>query len=176
MTRPFLIAWVALAQAAQQQPATDLTLHTIKQPGIELRFVDFHWRPELFEGMERGGSTIPEAQRNWMLARIVTTEWFKAGGTKVRPANYALALWPNLDGKGLAIELRDVDMRTVLAPNVIATAPEGKTVYKARARFETTTETAPRLDIQLVEGESVVNVVVRYGNRKLALPLGRSSM
>jgi hypothetical protein len=173
MMTPVLMAWVALGQAAQAQPATDLTLHTIKQPGIELRFVDFHWRPELFEAMEKGGGTIPEAQRNWMLARIVTTEPFKVGGTRVRAGNYALALWPNLDGRGLALELRDVDMRTVLEPNVIAPAPNGKTIYKGPARFETTPDTAPRLDIQLIEGAGVVSVAVRYGNRKLSLAFTR---
>ena len=169
MMTSFLMAWVALGQVAQPPPATDLTLHTIKQPGIELRFVDFHWRPELLEAMEKGGGTIPEAQRNWMLARIVTTEPFKVEGTRVRAGNYALALWPNLDGKGLALELRDVDMRTVLEPNVIAPAPNGKTIYKGPARFETTTDMAPRLNIQLIEGAGVVSVALRYGNRKLSL-------
>jgi hypothetical protein len=155
------------------QPAADLSVHSVRKPGFEMRFVDFHWRPELFEAMEKGGSALPEAQRNWMLARIVTTAPFTLEGTKVPAANYALALWPNLDGKGLALELRRVDMRDVLVRDVIAPAPEGTTVYKAPARFETTTDTVPRLALQVGEGEGSLSLEVRYGNRRLPLTFVR---
>lgn len=167
------VALAAVAPAAQMQPATDLSLHTDKQPGIEMRFVDFHWRPELFEAMEKGGSTMPEANRNWMLARIVTETPFTLAGTKVPAGNYALALWPNLDGKGLAIELRKVDMGTIVERNAMAPAPKGETIYKAPARFETTTETAARLDVRLTAGDKAVNLEVLYGNHRLPLTFAR---
>jgi hypothetical protein len=168
-----LAAMATVAPAAQMQPATDLSVHSDKQPGFEMRFVDFHWRPELFDAMEKGGSTIPEAKRNWMLARIVTEAPFTLEGKPVPVGNYALALWPNLDGKGLAIELRKVDMRTVMEPNVMATAPQGVTVFKGPAKFETTTDTAPRLDIRISGGEKAVNLEVRYGNHRLPLTFAR---
>jgi hypothetical protein len=168
-----LVALATAAPAVQIQPATDLSAHTEKQPGFGIRFVDFHWQPELFDAMEKGGSTMPEAKRNWMLARIVTEAPFTLEGTKVPVGNYALALWPNLDGKGLAIELRKVDMRTVLEVNVMAPAPEGVTVYKGSARFETVAETAPRLDIRVTGGDKAVNLEVRYGNRRLPLTFAR---
>jgi hypothetical protein len=168
-----LLALATTAAAAQDQFATDLSLHTVKQPGIELRFVDFHWRPEMFEAMEKGGGAVPEAKRNWMLARIVTQSPMTLRGTAVPAGNYALALWPNLDGKGLGIELRRVDMRDVMKIDVVAPAPEGKTVYRGPATFENTAETAPRLDLTLVEGEGTVILEVRYGNRRLPLTFGR---
>jgi len=167
------VALATVAPAAQIQPAADLSLHTDKQPGIEMRFVDFHWRPELFEAMEKGGSAIPEAKRNWMLARIVTETPFTLEGTKVPAGNYALTLWPNLDGKGLAIELRRVDMGTIIERNAIAPAPKGETIYKGAARFETEAETAPRLDVRLTGGDKAVNLEVRYGNRRLPLSFAR---
>jgi hypothetical protein len=168
-----LAALAAAASSAQQQPASDLSVHSDKQPGIQMRFVDFHWRPELFEAMEKGGSTIPEAKRNWLLARIITEAPFTLEGTKVPVGNYALALWPNLDGKGLSLELRRVDMRLVLEPNAFAPAPNGETVYKGPARFETTTETAPRLNAKLVGGDKAVTLEVRYGNRRLPVSFVR---
>lgn len=170
------VALLAFAVAAQtpMQPAADLSLHSSKLPGIEMRFVDFHWQPALFEGMEKGGSTIPEAQRNWVLARIITTVPLTIEGTKVRAGNYALALWPNLDGKGMAIELRRVDMREVY-PNVnaIAPAPRGETVYKIPVTFEPLSPIAPRLDIGLADNEGKVALTVHYGNRRLPLTLTR---
>ena len=41
-------------------------------------------------------------------------------GTKLAVGNYALAWWPNLDGKGMGFEIRRVDMREVnLRPMVL---------------------------------------------------------
>jgi hypothetical protein len=167
------LVWAALVPAAQKKPADDLTLRTVDLPGIEVRFVNFHWRPELFEAMEKGGGTMPEAKRSWMLARIVTGEPFTLEGKKVPVGNYALGLWPNLDGKGLAIELRRVDMGTVLVRDVMAQLPRGDTYYKAAAPFETTADIAPRLGIQLGQGEQDVKLQIRYGNRRLSLTFVR---
>jgi hypothetical protein len=170
------VALLAFALAAQTpvQPAADLSLHSSRLPGIEIRFVDFHWQPALFEAMEKGGSTIPEAKRNWVLARVITEVPLTLGGTKVAVGNYALALWPNLDGKGMAIELRSVDMREVY-PNVnaMAPAPQGETVYKAPAKFDPMSPIAPRLDLALADKAGKVALTIRYGNRSLALTFVR---
>jgi hypothetical protein len=168
-----LLVWAALIPAGPGKPATDLALRTVNLPGIEVKFVNFHWRPEMFEAMEKGGGTMPEAKRNWMLARIVTQTPFTLAGKEVPVGNYALALWPNLDGKGMAVELRRVDMSTVLVRDVMAQLPKGETVYKVPAAFETTTDIAPRLGIQLGEGEKSVSLQIRYGNRRLTLTLDR---
>jgi len=34
-------------------------MHFEKAPGIEVRFVDYHWQPVLFEAMEKGTRAIP---------------------------------------------------------------------------------------------------------------------
>jgi hypothetical protein len=167
------LAQAAAATPAPKHPATDLSLHTVRLPGIGAKFVDWHWQPELFEAMEKGSSTMPEAQRNWMLARIVTEAPFTLEGKKLVQSNYALALWPNLDGKGWTIELRRVDMRTVLVRNVMAELPKGETIYRGPANFETTPDTAARMDVKLVEGDKAANLELRYGNRKLVVAFGR---
>src|SRR5262245_33037546 len=156
------LALAAAAQATPKSPATDLSLHTVKQPGIGARFVDWHWRPDLFEAMEKGGSSIPEAQRNWIVARLVTEAPFTFEGKKLVHSNYGLGLWPNLDGKGMAVELRRVDMRDVLVRNAMAELPKGETIYKGPANFETTTDSAERMDVKLVEGDKAVNLELRY--------------
>jgi hypothetical protein len=169
------LALLAFAVAAQTPMpfASDLSVHNSKLPGVEMRFVDFHWQPALFEAMEKGGSAIPEAQRNWVLARLITDVPLTIEGTKLPAGNYAVALWPNLDGKGMGIEVRRVDMREVYPNNAVAPAPAGKTVYKAAAKFEPLSPLAERLDVGLADDAGKVALTVHYGNRRLALTLAR---
>ena len=152
-----------------------LFLHSQRVPGVEIRFVDYHWRPALFEAMESGKGDIPEAKRNWVLVRVVLdSRPLTLEGTRLPVGNYALALWPNLDGKGMQVEIRRVDMRDLyLNPNAIAPLPPGETVYKGPARFETMGAVQERLDVELAEANGVVELVLRYGDRRLALKLTR---
>ena len=99
------LAWLALAIPAQvpKEPAKDLFMHSAQAPGVEMRFVDYHWQPALFEAMEKGSGAIPEATRNWVIARVILNSRPLTFGTARLPVgNYALVLWPNLDGKGMA--------------------------------------------------------------------------
>jgi hypothetical protein len=157
-----------------KEPAKDLFMHSAKAPGVEIRWVDYHWQPAIFEAMERGTRAIPEATRNWVVVRMILDDRpLTVGGVKVPVGNYAVCLWPNLDGKGMAVEIRRVDMREVY-PNVnaIAPAPKGETIYKGPARFETG-PSAPRFDASLTEGQGTVVLTIRYGDRSLPLTFGR---
>ena len=171
------LALLALLLPAQvpKEPARDLFLHSAKAPGIEIRFADYHWQPALFEAMEKGTGDIPEAKRNWVIARVVLDDRpLTLEGTKVPVGNYALAVWPNLDGKGMAVEVRRVDMREVYPNlNVMAPAPRGETVYKGLARFEAASPLASRLDMTLGEGDGTVVLTLLYGDRRLSLTLQR---
>ena len=83
-------------------------------------------------------------------------------------------LWPNLEGKGMEIEMRRVDMREVYPDvNAIAPAPRGETLYRGPAKFETTSPLAERFDATLTPGEGIVTLIIRYGDRRLALPFVR---
>jgi hypothetical protein len=119
------VALLTLAFPTQipKEPAKDLFLHFLKAPGVEVRFVDYHWQPALFDAMEKGTPTVPEARRNWVIARVTLDQRPLRIHGKVMPVGtYALTWWPNLDGKGMAIEMRRVDMREVF-PNLNAIAP-----------------------------------------------------
>jgi hypothetical protein len=171
------LALLALAFPTQvpKEPAKDLFLHFLKAPGVEVRFVDYHWQPALFEAMEKGTTTVPEATRNWVIARVTLDQRpLRIHGKLMAVGTYALAWWPNLEGKGMAIEMRRVDMREVL-PNVnaIAPAPRGETIYKGKAEFETTSPLAPRFDATLTEEGGTVTLTIRYGDRRLQVPLVR---
>jgi hypothetical protein len=171
------LAVLALLIPAQvpKEPAKDLFMHSAKAPGIEIRFVDYHWQPAIFEAMEKGTGAIPEATRNWVVVRVILdSRPLTLDGARLPVGNYALALWPNLDGKGMAVEMRRVDMREVY-PNVnaIAPAPRGETIYKGPARFETVSPSAPRLDVALTEGTGTVVLTLRYGDRRLSLTFTR---
>jgi hypothetical protein len=171
------LALLALAAPAQmpKEPAKDLFMHSAQAPGLEIRFVDYHWQPAFFAAMEKGSGAIPEAARNWVIVRVILNArplTFRSARLPV--GNYALVLWPNLDGKGIAVEMRRVDMREVY-PNVnaIAPAPPGETLDKGPVTFETVSPLAPRFDATLDPAGDTVNLTIRYGDRRLVLPFVR---
>ena len=171
------LAVLALAIPAQvpKEPAKDLFMHSATVPGVEIRFVDYHWQPAVFEAMEKGTRDIPIATRNWVVVRVILdARPLTLEGVKLPVGNYALALWPNLDGKGMAVEMRQVDMREVYPDlNAMAPAPKGETYYKGPARFEAGSPLAPRFDVSLTEGEGTVVLTIRYGDRRLPLTFTR---
>jgi hypothetical protein len=154
-----------------KEPAKDLFLHSLKAPGIEVRFVDYHWQPAIFEAMASGKGDIPLAKRNWVFARVVLdARPLTVGTTRVSVGNYALALWPNLDGKGMAVELRQVDMRDVLPNlNAMAPLPRGESIWKGPATFETASPLASRMDMTLAEADGKITLTLLYGDRRLPL-------
>jgi hypothetical protein len=172
------IAALALLLAPQagipKEPAKDLFMHSQQVPGVEIRFVDYHWHPDLFDALEKGAN-IPEARRNWVITRVVLNDrLLTIGGTKIAVGNYALALWPNLDGKGLAVEIRRVDMREVYPNlNAIAPAPKGETVYKANVTFDHVSPSAERMDQTLVDAAGKVALTINWGDRRLVLTFER---
>lgn len=172
------IAALSLLFAAQvpKEPAKDLFLRSATVPGVELRFVDYHWQPAIVEAMASGRGDIPEARRNWVFARVILdARPMTLDGARLPVGNYALALWPNLDGKGMAVEMRRVDMRDVFPNlNAMAEAPRGETLYKGVAKFETLEPLAERLEVTLTQGDAgSVQLTLRYGNRRLPLTLTR---
>jgi hypothetical protein len=175
--KPTALALLTLAFPAQipKEPAKDLFMHSLNAPGIEVRFVDYHWQPALFDAMEKGTATVPEARRNWVIARVILDQRpLTLGGARLPVGNYALAWWPNLDGKGMAIEMRRVDMRDVFPDvNAIAPAPRGETIYKGPAKFETVSPLAQRFEATLAEEAGTVTLTIRYGDRRLLVPLVR---
>jgi hypothetical protein len=156
-------------------PAKDLFMHSERVPGLEVRFVDYHWQPALFEAMERGTGGEPLATRNWVIARLmIETRPLKLDGKLLGVGSYGVAVWPNLDGKGMVLEVRRVDMREVL-PNLNAAAPlpKGETAYRAVVPPELAEPLAERLVASLAEKEGTVTLTIRYGNRRFLLDLTR---
>jgi hypothetical protein len=171
-----MLALVALLIPLQvpKEPARDLFMHSAKVPGVEIRWVDYHWQPVLFEAMEKGTRGVPEATRNWVVVRLILdARPLTIEGVKVPVGNYALALWPNLDGKGMAVELRRVDMREVYPNlNAMAPAPRGETIYKGPARFQAA-PAASRFEAALTEANGKVDLSLHYGDRTLTLTFAR---
>jgi hypothetical protein len=167
--KPTALALLAFAVPAQipTEPAKDLSMHFLKAPGIEVRFVDYHWQPALFDAMEKGTTTVPEAGRNWVVARVTLDQRpLRIHGKLMPVGTYALAWWPNLDRKGMTVEMRRVDLREVIpSPNAIAPAPRGE--------FEKVSPLAPRFDATLGEEGGMVTLAIRYGDRRLLVPLVR---
>jgi hypothetical protein len=166
---------VLLPAQVPKEPARDLFMHFAKAPGLEVRFVDYHWQPAIFEAMERGTRAVPEGTRNWVVARVmIETRPFTFEGVRLPVGSYALTLWPNLDGKGMAVEMRKVDMRDVFPNlNAMAPAPRGETFHRGPARFETASPAAARLEVAVAEKDGAVVLTLRYGDRSLPLTLTR---
>jgi hypothetical protein len=158
-----------------REPAKDLFLHSAKLPGLEVRFVDYHWQPAIFEAMESGKGDVPEAKRNWVVIRLMVDDRPVAiDGKKLAVGTYAVTLWPNLDGQGMQVEVRRVDMRDVFPDlNAMAPAPRGETIHKAPAGLETVSPLAERLDVQLGEAGGAITIALRYGPRRMTLKLTR---
>ena len=174
--KTMVVALLALGVPAQipKEPAKDLFMHSQKAPGIEIRFVDYHWHPDFFDAVEKGAN-IPEAKRDWVIARVILdARPFRIGGKLVAVGNYALTLWPNLDGKGMKAEIRQVDMRE-LYPNLnaLAPAPKGETVYKGQVVFDKVTPLAERLDMTLTDAAGKVLLTTNWGDRRLVLTFER---
>jgi hypothetical protein len=176
LTLAAMLGLLLPAQAAlPKEPAKDLFLRSDKVPGVELRFVDYHWQPVLFEAMASGKGDIPEAKRNWVFARLILNDRpLSLEGKRLAVGNYGLALWPNLDGKGMQVEARRVDMRDVF-PNINAMGaiPRGETIYRGPARFETVSPPQERLSVSLTEEGDKVLVTLVYGDRRLPLTFTR---
>jgi hypothetical protein len=150
-------------------------MHSANAPGVEIRFVDYHWQPALWEALEKG-SDVPEAKRNWVVVRVILdARPLTLEGTRVAVGNYALALWPNMDGKGMAVELRRVDMREVYPDvNAIGPAPKGETIYKGPAKFTAGNPLVDRFSVALgSEDPAKVTLTLSYGDRRLVLTFVR---
>jgi hypothetical protein len=165
---------LSLPLQVPKEPAKDLFLHSAQVPGVEIRFVDYHWQPALFEAMETGKGDEPLAKRNWVVIRmILDAHPLTLEGKRLAVGNYGIALWPNLDGKGMQYEVRRVDMRDVFPDvNAIAPIPRGETYYKGPAVFEAA-PLAERLAVEAAEVEGVMTLVLRYGPKRLALKFTR---
>jgi hypothetical protein len=169
-----LVAAALLGQVPKE-PAKDLFMHSAKAPGLEVRFVDYHWQPALFDAMEKGARDVPEATRNWVVARVMVDERpFTLQGVKMPVGSYALTLWPNLDGQGMAVEMRRVDMRDVFPRlDAMAPAPKGETIHKGPARFDAASPSASRLEVRAEERDGAVVLTLLYGDRRLSVSLAR---
>jgi hypothetical protein len=170
-----LVAAAPLLAQAPREPAADLSVRSTKVPGLEVRFVDYHWQPAIFEAMVKGSRETPEARRDWVIARVIVEPLpLKFEGVPLSAGSYALSLFPNKDGKGMAVELRRVDMRELYPKlDAMAPTPPGDTMYRAPATFEVLDPLAPRLDIAATEDSGAITLTVSYGDRRLALKLTR---
>ncbi len=172
LTTNLLLAALLAAQAPAEvpkHPAKDLFMHSTRVPNVEVRFVDYHWHPALFEAMLKGSRDLPLAQRDWVVARVIIEQRpMTLEGKRLPVGNYALTLWPNLDGKGMAYELRQVDMREVYPDlNAMAPAPRGETQFKGPARFVPSTPPTERLKVTTTEEKGAVMLVIAYGDKQL---------
>jgi hypothetical protein len=155
------------AVALGQAPAPAPSVHKEKASGIEAQFVNYPWRPDVFQTMESGG-TAPEGQRSWAFARLATSSYFAIDGTVIPPGRYVLALTPKTGSLPMTLEVRRGDGREIFADvTAMAPPPGGETVYKSPAVFATGAEPVPALDVTLAQWSDGVTLTVRYGNRKL---------
>jgi len=175
MTMATAMLAVLASNQVPKEPAADLFLHTERAAGVKVSFVDYHWQPVLFEAMEKGSRDVPEATRNWVIARVVLDDHpLTLGKKRLGVGNYGLVLWPNLDGKGMAVEMRRIDMREVYPDvNAMAPAPRGDTVYRAPAPIARATPLASRMVVALEEANGGVVLTWLYGDRRFSLTLTR---
>jgi hypothetical protein len=111
-----------------------------------------------------------------VLARVILDERpLTIEGTRVPVGNYALALWPNVDGRGMQVEIRRVDMREVYPDvNALAPAPHGETILRGTVSFDRVSPTVPRLDLTFADAAGGrLDLITRWGDRRLVLTVVR---
>ena len=176
-----LFAVLALAAGAlprpQQASAPEperpaIEKKTVSAGGVAISFLAIPWGPNTFAAMEKGGDSF-YAKRTWPFARMETKVAVTIEGTTLPPGNYALVFHPNTpDDKGMSLEVRKIAVEEFLvAGNVMTKAPEGETVARGPAVFETVKETAPALTVALLPGSEGASCVIRYGDRRLVKAL-----
>ena len=162
------------AAALAEAPATAPSVHREKASGVEAQFLNYPWRPDVFQTMESGG-TAPEGQRSWAFARLATSSCFAIDGKVIPPGHYVLALTPRTGSLPMTLEIRRGDGREIFADvTAMAPPPGGETIYKSPAVFATGAEPVPALDVTLTGWKDGVTVTIRYGNRKLTKDLVRA--
>jgi len=160
--------------AAQESPNRPHYVKSVKVPGLEVRFLDFKWDPEVFATLEKGGPH-PVGRRSWVLARLLaTTNPFRCDGKVIPVGPSLLILNPAQAGAGPTLELRSIDMREVFVNmNVIAVPPPGATYWQAPASFRHVAAKTDRLDVALAEEGGRIDVIVHYGDRETRTTLVR---
>jgi len=174
---PTLLALSLLALTVPQQAAPEADHPVIEKKtattgGVTVHFLTIPWGPNTFAAMEHGGDSF-YAKRTWPFARMETKVPVTLEATTLPPGNYALVFHPNTaDNKGMSLEVRKILVEEFLVPgNVMTKTPEGETVSRSAAAFETVAETVPALALDLQAGGRGASLVIRYGDRKLAKEL-----
>jgi hypothetical protein len=166
---PAIAAALVSAPPAAAQPAA---LQHDKGSGLEVRFVSYPWRPDVFQGFEEGGP----AARSWAFARLVVSSYFALDDTRLFPGQYALVLNPKTGPLPMTLELRRVaGHESLVDPPAMADPPAGETVYKRPVTFAPGAEPAPALDLTIASWGGGSLLTIRYGNRKLVKELPRVS-
>jgi hypothetical protein len=166
------LAGAAPALASPQAPVAGPAIQKEKALGVEVRFVNTPWRPDIFQAMEEGGP----AARGWAFARLSTQAPFAIDERPIPPGHYVLVLSPKAGSISMSLELRKADNREIFVDvNTMPPPPGGETLYKAPAAFTISTDPTPVLDVTLAGWTDGVSLTVRYGNRKLTKNLVRAA-
>ena len=175
---PTLLALSLLAFPVPQQagaPEADrpvIEKKTATTGGVTVHFLTIPWGPNTFAAMEQGGDSF-YAKRTWPFARLETKVPVTLEATTLPPGHYALVFHPNTaDNKGMSLEVRKIAVEEFLVPgNVMTKTPEGETMSRSAASFETVAETVPALALELKAGGQGASLVIRYGDKRLAKEL-----
>ena len=172
LDRSLKFVGAAFGSAAPAGPARPrITLQSAKVPSLIVSYLSLPWGPNTFATMEKAGDTFYN-KRLWPFAQLTTETTVSLEGTPIPPGRYALLFHPNgPTNQGMSLEVRAVDADFLEPGNAMAPAPEGKTVLRVPARFETVADTAPALAIALDPGKGVTSLTVRYGDRRLVKEL-----
>lgn len=177
LTRLALLVTVAATPALAQTPtapAADLAVKSAGVQGLEVRFINYHWRPGVMATMAKAPAEVKGLRRDWILARlIVEPKPLKFGDLVLGTGSYAVSLFPN-EGEGMIMELRKIDMREIYPQmNAFAPTPQGTTKYRGPAKFEALEPVADRLEVTVKEEAGTIDLAIKYGDKQLPLKLTR---
>ena len=172
------VALVAFVPTQQPEtPKPPVVIQTSTAGPVTVNSLSIPWGPNTFVAMESAGDSFYN-KRTWAFAHLETKVPLTLYGAAIPAGNYALVFHPNsTENKGMSLEVRKIAVAEFLEPgNAMTRTPEGETVWKAPIRFQTATDVAPALKVELGEpANGKLSLTVRYGNRTLVKEFGLGS-
>jgi hypothetical protein len=170
-----LLAFVSPQQA--EPPKAPVVIQTSTAGPVTVKSLSIPWGPNTFVTMESPGDSFYN-KRTWAFAHLEAKAPLTLYGAAIPAGNYALVFHPNTtDNKGMSLEVRKIAVAEFLEPgNVMTRTPEGETVWKAPIRFQTGTDVAPALKVEVTgPANGKLSLTVRYGDRTLVKEFGLGS-
>lgn len=177
ITLIFILALVLaiLVKTGSAQTREQTTIQTTTfdvatlRDAVTISYLNLPWGEATFGYIEHGTKGSYYGERTWPFAQLETKVALTLDGTRINPGQYALVITPGADVKPMSLSIVPFEGPTFLKPgNIFSPTPKGMALYNRDISFQTFDGLADHMKIDAVATPTGFDLVVNYGNRKLA--------